>query len=132
VLPDFGRAVKAISGVDLKPVQIDVIYHVLDKYVHYSLATHCWLAPLGALSNVSVCSSSQRDGNGKLDHNELVEVMAKRCASRDAPSWRGVVSCGTYVVSSRNRVEKGMAHHRDVGVARFVNCLVTCCSRKAL
>lgn len=75
---DFGRAVKAISGIDLKPVQIDVIYHVLDK-----------------------------DGNGKLDHNELVEVMAKR-------------------------VEKGMAHHRDVGVARFVNCLVTCCSRKAL
>ena len=40
--------------------------------------------------------------------------------------------CGTDVVSSRNRVEKGMAHHRDVGVARFVNCLVTCCSRKAL
>lgn len=75
---DFGRAVKAISGIDLKPVQIDVIYHVLDK-----------------------------DGNGKLDHNELVEVMAKR-------------------------VEKGMAHHRDVGVARFFNCLVTCCSRKAL
>jgi hypothetical protein len=27
--------VKAISGVDLKPVQVDVIFHVLDKYDHY-------------------------------------------------------------------------------------------------
>jgi Ca2+-binding EF-hand superfamily protein len=75
---DFGRAVKAISGVDLKPVQVDVIFHVLDK-----------------------------DGNGKLDHNELLEVMAKR-------------------------VERGMSHHRDVGVARFFNCLVSCCSRRAI
>ncbi len=86
VHPDFGRAVKAISGIDLKPVQIDVIYHVLDKYVHYTLGTS-WLS----LSNVSVCAPSQRDGNGKLDHNELVEVMAKRCAPYcDAPrSWFG-------------------------------------------
>ena len=43
VHPDFGRAVKAISGIDLKPVQIDVIYHVLDKYVHYTLGTS-WLS----------------------------------------------------------------------------------------
>jgi hypothetical protein len=48
-----------------------------------------------------------RDGNGKLDHNELLEVMAKR-------------------------VERGMSHHRDVGVARFFNCLVSCCSRRAI
>jgi len=74
---DLNRAVRAISGVELHPVQVDVLFHVLDK-----------------------------DENGKLKPEELEAIL-----------------------STRQR--RGMGHYRDVGVVRFWNCLVGCCSRKA-
>jgi hypothetical protein len=75
--------VKAISGVDLTPVQVDVIYHVLDKYERPTQAS----SPAGvSLTIARLCGGGgyvqHRDGNGKLDHNELMEVMSKRCALR--------------------------------------------------
>ncbi|KAL6045215.1 Calcium uptake protein 1, mitochondrial, variant 2 [Balamuthia mandrillaris] len=69
---DFKRAVSKIAGVTLTDLQVDIIFHVFD-----------------------------RDGDGKLDSDELIAVMKKRAS-------------------------RGMSHYRDIGFARFVGCANKC------
>eukprot|EP01087_Luapelamoeba_hula_P025113 TRINITY_DN9809_c0_g1_i2.p1 TRINITY_DN9809_c0_g1~~TRINITY_DN9809_c0_g1_i2.p1 ORF type:complete len:233 (+),score=32.63 TRINITY_DN9809_c0_g1_i2:65-700(+) len=73
--PDFARAVDVISGVKLTQTQLDIIFHVFD-----------------------------RNGDGKLDANEVMSVMKKRA-------------------------NRGLSHHRDTGFNRRLVCAWECLTR---
>lgn len=68
----FKRAAHVIAGVELSALQLDVIFHIFD-----------------------------RDGDGKLDQDEVLSVM-------------------------KQRAERGLSHPRDTGFARVGECVVGC------
>jgi len=68
----FKRATRVIAGVELTKLQLDVIFHVFD-----------------------------RDGDGKLNQEEVLSVL-------------------------QQRADRGLSHPRDTGAARLGECAVGC------